>query len=133
MERAFHCANSESCSLDNAKVCLDDMIYIQSGCVSGALLGSDVCEDVDTTYELVSNLRVKIDQETQELGCCSNLEMAGGVWLGDDKIWLWGEQNTAVIGEQAGWCVDGGHKRWCRMKNLPGQRVLVERGHRTGD
>jgi hypothetical protein len=67
MERAFDCANSDSCSLDDAQVCLDDVIHIQSGCVSGALLGSDVCNNVDTTAEVVANLRVKIDQETRRV------------------------------------------------------------------
>jgi hypothetical protein len=67
MERAFDCANSDSCSLEDAKVCLDDVVHIQSGCASGALLGSDVCEDVGTAVDVVANLRVKIDQETQRV------------------------------------------------------------------
>jgi hypothetical protein len=30
-----------------------------------------------------------------------------GIWLGDEIIWIWGEQKTTVKSEQAGWGVDG--------------------------
>jgi hypothetical protein len=40
-----------------------------------------------------------------------------GIWLGDEIFYFGGHQKTTVKSEQAGWGVEGGRKRWCRMKN----------------
>jgi len=64
MKKAQACADSDSCSLEDAKGYLDDVIHIQSGCASGVLLGSDVCSNVDSAVETVANLRAKIERET---------------------------------------------------------------------
>lgn len=65
MNRAAACADSESCSLDDARMYLDDVIRIQSGCVTGTVLGS-VCDNVDTAAEVVANLRQKIQDKSQQ-------------------------------------------------------------------
>lgn len=65
MSRAVECANSESCSLEDARMYLDDVIRIQSGCVTGTVLG-DVCESVDTAAEVVANLRQKIQEKAKQ-------------------------------------------------------------------
>lgn len=65
MQRAEACAHSDSCSLEDARVYLDDVIHVQSGCVTGSVLGG-VCENVDVAAELVANLRQKIVQKTRE-------------------------------------------------------------------
>jgi hypothetical protein len=65
MQRAEACANSESCSLDEARTALDDVIHVLSGCVSGTVLG-DVCENVDTAAEVVARLREKISVKTKQ-------------------------------------------------------------------
>jgi hypothetical protein len=67
MRYAQDCASSDSCSLDDAQTCLSHVIRIQSGCSSGSLIGSSVCEDVDVAAELVANLREKIKQKSQQL------------------------------------------------------------------
>eukprot|EP00526_Cylindrotheca_closterium_P014433 CAMPEP_0113639290 /NCGR_PEP_ID=MMETSP0017_2-20120614/20608_1 /TAXON_ID=2856 /ORGANISM="Cylindrotheca closterium" /LENGTH=289 /DNA_ID=CAMNT_0000550489 /DNA_START=118 /DNA_END=987 /DNA_ORIENTATION=- /assembly_acc=CAM_ASM_000147 len=65
MEHAQSCANSDSCSLEENKVCLDKVLRIQSACSAGALIGDKVCEDVTSAAEIVANLRSKIDQQSQ--------------------------------------------------------------------
>lgn len=65
MKRAQACADSDSCSLQDARICLDDIIRVQSGCVSGAILGS-VCENVDVAAEVVAKLRQKVQDKTKE-------------------------------------------------------------------
>ena len=71
MQWASECADSESCSLEDAKVCLDNVIRIQSGCSSGSLVGNSICEDVDVAAGIVANLREKIDSETKRLSLIS--------------------------------------------------------------
>jgi hypothetical protein len=67
MQKAQTCADSDSCTLDDAKAYLDDVIHIQSGCASGVLLGSDVCNNVDTAAGVVATLREKIDRESKRV------------------------------------------------------------------
>ena len=67
MQWASECADSESCSLEDAKFCLDNVIRIQSGCSSGSLVGNTVCDDVVVAAGIVANLREKIDRETKRL------------------------------------------------------------------
>ena len=66
MEHAESCADSDSCSLEENKLCLDKVLQIQSGC-SAESLGDKVCEDVISAAEIVSNLRSKIDKQSQQL------------------------------------------------------------------
>jgi len=70
MFKARECANSDSCSVADAKVYLRDILHVQSGCAAGTLSGFVVCEDVTMAAEIVSNLRAKIDSGN------SNLEMS---------------------------------------------------------
>ena len=65
MQRAQACADSDSCSLDDARICLDDVLHIQSGCVSGVVAGN-VCDNVDGVAEVVAKLRQKIADKTTE-------------------------------------------------------------------
>ncbi len=65
MQRAQVCANSDSCTLQDARTCLDDILHVQSGCVGGTILGS-VCDNVDVAAELVAKLRNKIQEKTKE-------------------------------------------------------------------
>lgn len=65
MQRAQACADSESCSLDDARTCLDDVLHIQSVCVTGAVAGN-VCDNVDGVIEVVAKLRQKIADKTTE-------------------------------------------------------------------
>ena len=65
MQRAQACADSDSCSLDDARICLDDVLHIQSGCVTGVVTGN-VCDNVDGVVEVVAKLRQKIANKTTE-------------------------------------------------------------------
>lgn len=66
-EQAESCASSDSCSLEDARVCLDNMIRIQSDCSSGSLVGSKVCEDVSDAAAIVGSLREKIDTQSKRM------------------------------------------------------------------
>jgi hypothetical protein len=65
MQRAETCAHSDSCSLEDARTYLDDVLHVQSGCVGGTVLGS-VCENVDIAVAVVADLRQKIAKKTEE-------------------------------------------------------------------
>ena len=68
MLRAETCANSESCSLEEAQLCLDEILHIQQNCVgSGVLSTSAVCDNVDLAADVVSKLRRKIEMESKRL------------------------------------------------------------------
>lgn len=72
MNRAEACANSESCSLEEAQTFLDDILHIQAECVgAGSALSANarnaVCENVDVVAEVVANLRQKIVVEQKRL------------------------------------------------------------------
>jgi len=61
MIRGQECANSESCSIEMASDYLQEVVYMQSGCGAGALVGTTVCDDVQFASEVVSSLRQKIE------------------------------------------------------------------------
>jgi hypothetical protein len=68
MLRAEACANSELCPLEEAQVCLDEILHIQKQCVgSGVLSTSAICQNVDVTADIVSKLRQKIEVESRRL------------------------------------------------------------------
>mmetsp|Transcript_59821 Transcript_59821/g.97753 ORF Transcript_59821/g.97753 Transcript_59821/m.97753 type:complete len:307 (-) Transcript_59821:25-945(-) len=62
MQRAKECANSDTCSLEEAEEFLSSVLHIQSGCASGALVGEELCEDQDVAAEIVAGLRAKIEK-----------------------------------------------------------------------
>jgi len=67
MQSAQDCAKSDTCSLEEAIKSYENVMRIQSGCASGVLVGSAVCENADTSAELVATLRQKVDQGTKRL------------------------------------------------------------------
>jgi len=69
MSRASACADSESCSLDEAQNYLQDILMIQKDCLDVTLSASNsaLCENVDIVVEVVANLRQKIDIERKRV------------------------------------------------------------------
>ena len=63
LARARQCAQSELCSIDDARDLLQDILQIQSTCDAddGQQLSSPVCANQDVAAEVVSSLRYKID------------------------------------------------------------------------
>jgi len=64
LRKAEECANSDSCSIDDARSYLRDVVTIQSGCVTGTLAGGEVCDDVGYAAEVVAGLREKIKKSS---------------------------------------------------------------------
>lgn len=62
MMKAEACAHSDVCSIDDAEKYLQEVIHIQSDCVSGSLSSAAICDDVLLATEVVSSLREKISQ-----------------------------------------------------------------------
>ncbi|KAL3918043.1 MAG: hypothetical protein SGILL_004431 [Bacillariaceae sp.] len=72
MHRAEQCAShSEECSLEEAQICLDEVLHIQSNCVGAGVLSTstEVCgvDTFDTLPFVVDSLRTKIRSEQQRL------------------------------------------------------------------
>jgi len=62
LHKAEECALSDSCSVDDAKLFLREVIHLESGCVAGTLVGDAICNDTDHVAEIVSTLRAKIER-----------------------------------------------------------------------
>ena len=67
MDRANECAHSDTCSVEDAMTYLQDVIHIQSDCVTGTLVGKDLCENQDTVADVVANLRQKIGSTSSSI------------------------------------------------------------------
>jgi hypothetical protein len=52
---------------DDARYLLREMIHIQSSCVTGQVIGEDLCDDQDTAADIVARLRFKIDNYERRL------------------------------------------------------------------
>lgn len=61
MLRARECANSDSCSIDEAENYLKEVVHIQGSCVAGNLAGHQLCDDIAFASEVISGLRNKIE------------------------------------------------------------------------
>jgi hypothetical protein len=62
LHKAEECALSDSCSVDDAKLFLREVIHLESGCAAGTLVGHDICEDQDHLAMIVANLRAKVER-----------------------------------------------------------------------
>jgi len=63
MNRAQACANSDSCSLEEAQTYLDDILHQQKECIGAGVLSTKaaICDNIDVTAEIVASLRAKIE------------------------------------------------------------------------
>jgi hypothetical protein len=63
MDRAQSCANSDSCSLEDAQTYLDGILHQQKDCIGAGVLSTKaaICDNIDSTVDLVANLREKIE------------------------------------------------------------------------
>jgi hypothetical protein len=93
-------------------------IVVQIRLCNGAIMKGNQINDNQFDEDVVPSInpdndRVIDDHGAEgEVGRRSNLEMGGGMWLlGDEIIWLLGEQKTTVKSKQAGWVVDGGSQK----------------------
>lgn len=63
LQRAYDCANSETCSLEMAEDYLREVMHVQSGCAAGTLSeSSPICSDVGFAAEVVASLNAKIEE-----------------------------------------------------------------------
>jgi len=65
MNRAQACADSESCSLEDAQLFLDGVLHQQKDCLGAGVLSTKtmICDNVESTVDLVATLREKIETE----------------------------------------------------------------------
>lgn len=60
MRNARECALSDSCSIDDAKQYLNEVLYVQGACTAGTLTDKDLCDgNQDVIAETVALLREK--------------------------------------------------------------------------
>jgi len=64
MQRARDCADSETCSIDDANFFLENVLSLQSNCADGTLTADAVCGDADNVSEIVVGLRSKVEDAT---------------------------------------------------------------------
>jgi hypothetical protein len=64
MAKARDCAFSDSCSVHEAQVYLNQVLHVQSGCVTGTLSGHDLCDNQMEAAAIVAHLREKVAHPT---------------------------------------------------------------------
>jgi len=79
MELARECAFGDTCSVEESREYLQDILYIQSGCASGAIAGSDLCENQDTAAEIVAHLREKVGSANSMMPKATGNVMSNGL------------------------------------------------------
>ncbi len=62
MMKASACAHSDACSIDEAENYLNEVLHLQSDCVSGSLTSHQICDDVVFPAEVIGALRNKIER-----------------------------------------------------------------------
>lgn len=78
MQHAQVCANSDSCSLEEAQTCLDELLHVQMQCIGSGVLSTTALCNIDnminledgtitTVADIVDKLRTKIQRESQRL------------------------------------------------------------------
>lgn len=69
MSQATACANSETCTLEEAQTYLEDVLLIQKDCLDMTIqdIKNPLCENVDVVAEVVAVLRGKIQAEESRL------------------------------------------------------------------
>lgn len=60
MTKARECAFSDTCSVEESEEHLHDILHIQGACVSGTVLGHDICDNQQAAAEIVARLRQNI-------------------------------------------------------------------------
>jgi hypothetical protein len=61
MTKARECAFSDSCSIEESREHLRDVLNIQVACASGTVAGHDVCDNVQEVSEIVARLREHVN------------------------------------------------------------------------
>jgi hypothetical protein len=69
LSKAKECAygDDDSCDLQDCEVLLHEMLHMQSGCVTGTLIGHDLCDEQDIAADVVAHLREKIKEKKKVL------------------------------------------------------------------
>jgi hypothetical protein len=65
MMNANTCAHSDTCSIEEAEQYLNEMLHIQSNCVSGTLQSDMICDDIEFPVEVIAGLRDKIQKQVE--------------------------------------------------------------------
>ena len=68
LSSASLCANSDSCSIDDAESYLREIVRIESGCAAGTMSGDAVCRDVVMVSDVVARLRQKVREGAVDAG-----------------------------------------------------------------
>jgi len=63
----YHSLADEKAQIKESKFWINEIIHLQSGCISGTLVDNDICENQDVVAEIVGKLRSKIERHEQRL------------------------------------------------------------------
>ena len=66
MKKARECASSDTCSLEDANLYLQEVVHVQGNCAAGTLNGQQLCDDVVSISEVITGLRTKIEAASNE-------------------------------------------------------------------
>ena len=61
MEKARDCAFSDTCSIDDANMYLEEIVSVQGNCAAGVLTDDAVCGNADLVSEIIVQLRSKVE------------------------------------------------------------------------
>lgn len=115
MMKANACAHSDSCSIDEAENYLNEVMHLQSDCVTGSLESSQICDDVLYPSEVIGALRKKIEDGPKSLAAANLLNPAAlsfaAVYLAVG-VYILQAQNPGVepfTAQEWGWSIRDGY------------------------
>mmetsp|Transcript_9638 Transcript_9638/g.11173 ORF Transcript_9638/g.11173 Transcript_9638/m.11173 type:complete len:253 (+) Transcript_9638:130-888(+) len=63
----YHSLADEKAQIKESRFWINEIIHLQSGCITGTLVDNDICENQDVVAEIVGKLRSKIKRHEQRL------------------------------------------------------------------
>lgn len=63
----YHSLADEKAQIKESRFWINEIIHLQSGCISGTLVDNNICENQDVVAEIVGKLRSKIKRHEQRL------------------------------------------------------------------
>ena len=110
MARAREVALSDAATASEARRYLQEILHIESACISGALTGSPICDDVADTAEVVARLRQKIETGGGEDSLTPQVNLlAIVVFVGVVYLTARDPQGVPLQWQEVVWSMQGGY------------------------
>ena len=128
LNKARECAFSDDSGAADAKEYLMKILEIESGCVSGMLAGSELCENIEEVADIVAHLRQKVQTgqsvimtpmaESNATLLPISLGMAAILFVVMGSTLDYGQEATPFTLQEWMWAAKGGYVRFLKLAML---------------